>query len=83
MLPFTRQQFLAVFADYNDAIWPVQIVAFVLGLLAVAGMLRGTVRRSRIVRNYVATATSEVSAADLVSQHSRRSGPKTVGGRRG
>jgi uncharacterized protein DUF6064 len=31
MLPFTSQQFLAVFADYNGAIWPVQIVAYLLG----------------------------------------------------
>lgn len=36
MLPFTSEQFLAVFANYNVAIWPAQIVAYLLGALAVA-----------------------------------------------
>jgi Family of unknown function (DUF6064) len=35
VLPFTPEQFLAVFADYNNAIWPVQIVAHLLGGFAV------------------------------------------------
>ena len=32
MLPFTREQFLAVFVQYNAGVWPAQIVAYVLGL---------------------------------------------------
>lgn len=36
MLPFTPEQFLAVFASYNDSIWPIQIGAYQLGVLAVA-----------------------------------------------
>ena len=36
MLPFTAEQFFAVFADYNAAIWPMQLLAYVLGLAAVA-----------------------------------------------
>jgi hypothetical protein len=36
MLPFTREQFFAVFVAYNDAIWPAQLVAYGLGLVAVA-----------------------------------------------
>ncbi|MHB1000172.1 MAG: DUF6064 family protein [Armatimonadota bacterium] len=35
-LPFTREQFLEVFAEYNTAIWPAQIIAIVLGIAAVA-----------------------------------------------
>jgi hypothetical protein len=35
MLPFTPEQFLAVFVDYNNAIWPVQIGAYLLGGTAV------------------------------------------------
>lgn len=35
MLPFTQEQFLAVFAIHNSAIWPTQIVAYLLGALAV------------------------------------------------
>lgn len=33
-LPFTVEQFLAVFARYNQTIWPLQVVAYVLGALA-------------------------------------------------
>lgn len=36
MLPFTIEQFLAVFAEYNLAIWPIQIVAYLVGAAAVA-----------------------------------------------
>lgn len=36
MLPFTPDQFLAVFATYNQAIWPIQVGAYQLGGLAVA-----------------------------------------------
>lgn len=40
MLPFTREQFLAVFATYNGAVWPAQIVACVVGLGMIAAVLR-------------------------------------------
>jgi len=33
--PFTTEQFFNVFTNYNQAIWPMQIVAYVLGLLAI------------------------------------------------
>lgn len=39
-LPFTAEQFLAVFERYNQAIWPAQIVAYVLGLAAIFLALR-------------------------------------------
>jgi hypothetical protein len=35
-MPFTAEQFFEVFAAYNAAIWPVQIIAYALGLIAVA-----------------------------------------------
>ena len=35
-LPFTITQFLAVFERYNEAIWPLQIVAYLAGLALVA-----------------------------------------------
>lgn len=38
MLPFTREQFLGVFNDYNTAVWPAQVVACVLGLAVVAAL---------------------------------------------
>ena len=31
MLPFTHEEFIAVFRVYNTAIWPAQIVAYLLG----------------------------------------------------
>ncbi|MEH2626574.1 hypothetical protein V1292_004629 [Bradyrhizobium sp. AZCC 1719] len=40
MLPFTPAQFLSVFVKYNNAIWPVQIVAYLLGAIAVALLFR-------------------------------------------
>ncbi len=40
MLPFTPEQFFAVFAAYNQAIWPAQIVAYGLGLIAVGAIFR-------------------------------------------
>ena len=33
-LPFTIDQFLQVFADYNMTIWPTQLLAYVLGMAA-------------------------------------------------
>ncbi|MDH3701575.1 MAG: DUF6064 family protein [Alphaproteobacteria bacterium] len=40
MLPFTPEVFFSLFAQYNATIWPMQIVAYVLGLLAVFLTLR-------------------------------------------
>lgn len=35
-LPFTTEQFLNIFKDYNTAIWPAQLIAYLLGFTAVA-----------------------------------------------
>jgi Family of unknown function (DUF6064) len=40
MLPFTREQFFAVFLEYNNAVWPASIVAYGLGILALVAVLR-------------------------------------------
>jgi Family of unknown function (DUF6064) len=37
--PFTIEQFLGVFVAYNAAIWPAQIAAYILGLVAAAALL--------------------------------------------
>ena len=34
-LPFTKGEFIQVFHDYNEAIWPFQVVAYALATLAV------------------------------------------------
>jgi hypothetical protein len=45
-LPFTVEQFMGVFAEYNNAIWPVQILLNLLGIGAVVLVLwrRGSSR---------------------------------------
>lgn len=45
MLPFTRDQFLEVFAHYNLAVWPAQLFAYLLGLGMVLALFWPT-RRS-------------------------------------
>jgi hypothetical protein len=35
MLPFTVDQFLGVFQQYNQAIWPMHIVAYILGIAVI------------------------------------------------
>jgi hypothetical protein len=49
MLPFTRDQFMAVFAGYNQAVWPVQVLAYLLGLAIVVLLLRPSSRGSRFI----------------------------------
>jgi hypothetical protein len=40
--PFSRMRFLDAYARYNEAIWPAQIVALLLGLLIVALLVTGS-----------------------------------------
>lgn len=49
MLPFTVEQFLAVFASYNRAIWPAQFLAYALGAVAFALSFRGGGRADRTI----------------------------------
>ncbi len=49
VLPFSAEQFLAVFAAYNAAIWPAQIGAYMVGLVAIIGMVHPGARSDRIV----------------------------------
>jgi hypothetical protein len=54
MLPFTREQFLGVFAEYNTAVWPVQVVAYVLGLIVVVALLRPSLLGHRLAASALA-----------------------------
>lgn len=47
-LPFTREQFLSVFASYNQAVWPAQVVAYLLCLAVVATAARPGQRSARL-----------------------------------
>lgn len=46
MLPFSRDQFLAVFADYNQALWPGQIAAYGLALAMLAAIALSPLSRT-------------------------------------
>lgn len=47
-LPFTIEQFLGVFREYNHAIWPTQVIAYLLGITAVLLVFRRGRRTTRI-----------------------------------
>jgi len=48
-LPFTTDQFLDVFARYNVAVWPAQLLTYLLGLLCSVVALRHAKYSSRII----------------------------------
>jgi hypothetical protein len=41
-MPFSVEEYFAVFARYNSAIWPLHLVAHAAGIAAVLALLRGT-----------------------------------------
>jgi len=47
--PFSIEQFFGVFVGYNSAIWPAQIAAYVLGLIAVAAVWWRRPAASRVI----------------------------------
>ncbi|EHR70974.1 hypothetical protein BurJ1DRAFT_2134 [Burkholderiales bacterium JOSHI_001] len=54
MLPFTREQFFGVFADYNAAVWPAQVAAYLFGLTVVLALLRPSPLGRRFVAGVLA-----------------------------
>jgi hypothetical protein len=53
-LPYNIEQFYSVFVQYNDAIWPMQIVLYVIGFGTVLLMLRARAMESRIISGVLA-----------------------------
>ena len=49
MLPFTRDQFVAIFAEYNEAVWPVQVVAYALGFVMIVMLVGSSRLRDRTI----------------------------------
>jgi hypothetical protein len=49
MLPFTREQFVDVFAAYNGAVWPAQIVAYLVGSAMLLALARPSANSDRII----------------------------------
>lgn len=54
-IPFTVEQFFEVFKTYNTAIWPAQVLAYVLGVAALAPAIRGGEAPARIVAGILAS----------------------------
>jgi hypothetical protein len=54
MLPFTTEQFLAGFVNDNNAIWPIQIAAYLLGGIGVALLFRETRVADRVIAGILA-----------------------------
>jgi hypothetical protein len=54
MLPFTREQFLGVFVTYNDAIWPLQIVVYLFGIIVVALLFQPARSSGRMIAGVLA-----------------------------
>jgi hypothetical protein len=53
-IPFTIEQFFDVFLTYNTAIWPVQVLAYLLGILALLLSFRESKLSARIVAGILA-----------------------------
>jgi hypothetical protein len=53
-IPFTIEQFFDVFGTYNTAIWPAQVLAYLLGIIALAFAFRETKLSARIVSGILA-----------------------------
>jgi hypothetical protein len=49
MIPFTADQFLNVFEQYNVAVWPAQIFLYTIGMFAISLLLSRKSDFSRIV----------------------------------
>ena len=47
-LPFTPEQFFAVFGRYNETVWPLQLVLVALAVVALVAVRRGGVRGRRL-----------------------------------
>jgi hypothetical protein len=65
VLPFTREQFIAVFAAYNAGVWPAQIGAYLLGL----GMVALLVWPSRTANRLIAAGLAAMWAWTGIAYH--------------
>ena len=54
MLPFTPGQFLSVFVNYNTAIWPIQVGAYLLGCSAIVLLLWKASHADRVTAGILA-----------------------------
>jgi len=48
-IPFTIEQFLKVFKEYNLAVWPVQIILYIVALATIFFAIKKTKGSNKIV----------------------------------
>jgi hypothetical protein len=48
-IPFTAEQFLGVFREYNESVWPAQWLLLLAGITAVLLAVRGGPRAGRVI----------------------------------
>lgn len=53
-LPFTVDQFLLVFEEYNRSIWPAQVIAYAAGMVLVVLAIRNGRSNSRVINRVLA-----------------------------
>jgi hypothetical protein len=54
MLPFTREQFFGILVDYNANVWPVQVVAYLVGIGSIALLIRPFRTGGRVIAGALA-----------------------------
>ena len=64
-LPFTLEQLLQVFEDYNLAIWPMQVAALILGLTAVYLAIRPSKNSNRLSLSPCMPSAENIYAREL------------------
>lgn len=54
MLPFTREEFISLFAAYNTAVWPIQLLVYLLAIGMLVAVVRPTRSSGRLVAGCLA-----------------------------
>jgi Family of unknown function (DUF6064) len=65
MLPFTTDQFMSVFAGYNHSIWPIQVLAYLVG----SGMVVMLLRPSRAGDRFIGAGLAAMWAWTGIAYH--------------
>ncbi|HBV96026.1 MAG: hypothetical protein JL50_05270 [Peptococcaceae bacterium BICA1-7] len=66
-IPFTTGQFLAIFQSYNQAIWPMQVTAYILGMAAIYLAVRKSRNSDKIICGILAIMWIWTGAAYHIS----------------
>ena len=70
-LPFTTEQFFSVFEAYNQAIWPAQVLSYLLGFLIIIAIFKQTRWAGRFISGVLAFFWVWMGAAYHIAYFSR------------